>query len=385
MNNRLTAYLDNSATTRPAASVAALLRELTESGWYNPSALYKPSMDIQKRMESVRSVCLRAAGAEGCRIVFTSGGTESDNLALIGAMKARHTPGDVLISSVEHPAVSACAEELKRMGCRVLEIPAKQDGTINLKQLETMMSPETVLISVMQVNNETGAVEPLEEVAALRNRICPGASVHVDGVQGFLRVPIRFRKLGIQSYAFSAHKIHGLKGTGALILAENHPVKPLLYGGGQEENLRSGTENTFGILSLGEAVRNWKDEDAECIRKMKILLYQLLKERIPEVSVNGPEPEEGAPHILNVALEPVRSQTMLFALEGDGVYVSAGSACASRKQKISPVLKAMGVNPSRADCSLRFSLSRENTEEEIRYAAERTAFHYDLLKKYTRR
>ena len=381
----MTAYLDNSATTRPSAAVRELIRELSESGWYNPSALYKPSLEIQKRMEGVRKTCLKAAGAEGYRLIFTSGGTESDNLALLGHMKTRRTPGEVLISSVEHPAVSACAEELRRMGHRVTEIPACVDGTVDLERLEKMMGKETAMISLMQVNNETGAVEPLEAVSELRRRLCPEAAIHVDGVQGFLRVPIRLKKLGIQSYAFSAHKIHGLKGTGALMLAERHPVKPLIFGGGQEGSLRSGTENTFGILALGKAVEDWQEKDSERIRELKIRLWEKLKERIPDTRVNGPAPEEGAPHILNVALEPVRSQTMLFALEGDGIYVSAGSACASRKQKISPVLKAMGIPPARADCSLRFSLSRETTEEEIDYAAERAAFHYEMLKKYVRR
>ena len=381
----MTAYLDNSATTRPGAPVAALVAELMESGWYNPSALYKPSLEIQKRMEETRDKCLQAAGAGGCRVVFTSGGTESDNLALLGHLKTRRAPGNVLISSVEHPAVSACAEEMRRMGWRVLEIPAQRDGTVDLQKLEELMGPETVMISLMQVNNETGAVEPLEEVTAMRNRMCPQAAIHVDGVQGFLRVPIHFRRLGIQSYALSAHKIHGLKGTGALILADGHPIRPIVYGGGQEGNLRSGTENTPGILALGAAVEAWQEEDREYILSLKTRLWKLLKEKIPEAAVNGPEPEKGAPHILNVAFEPVRSQTMLFALEGDGVYVSAGSACASRKQRISPVLKAMGVSSARADCSLRFSLSRETTEAEIDFAAERAAFHYHLLKKYTRR
>ena len=379
------AYLDNSATTRPGDSVAAAVREMLESGWYNPSALYKPSLEIQKRMDEARRICLQAAGAENCRIIFTSGGTESDNLALLGHMRTVHSVRDVLISSVEHPAVSACAEELTRMGHQVKEIPVRRDGTADLDALAEMMSERTALIALMQVNNETGAVEPIEQVAELRNRLCPEAAIHVDGVQGFLRVPVRFRQLGIQSYALSGHKIHGLKGSGALILAEGYPVKPLLYGGGQEGNLRSGTENTVGILSLGEAVRSWQAEDAERIMKLKLRLWKELKERIPEAAVNGPDPEDGAPHILNVALEPVRSQTMLFALEGDGIYVSAGSACASRKQKVSPVLKAMGVPTARADCSLRFSLSRETTEEEIDYAAERAAFHYGMLKKYTRR
>ena len=383
----MTAYLDNSATTRPGDAVRVLVGELMESGWYNPSALYRPSMEVQKRMDEVRDLCLKAAGAEGCRMVFTSGGTESDNLALLGHMKSRRASGQVLISSVEHPAVSACAEELRRMGHRVEEIPARQDGTVDLEQLEKIAGPDTALISLMQVNNETGAVEPLEKVAEIRNRRCPDAAIHVDGVQGFLRVPMQFRKLGIQSYAFSAHKIHGLKGTGALIVRKDHPVRPVQFGGGQEGNIRSGTENTFGIIALGEAVKTWDPEANDRMRRLKIRLRDALLEKIPEAGVNGPEEstERCAPHILNIALMPVRSQTMLFALEGDGVYVSAGSACASRKQKISPVLKAMGVSTERADCSLRFSLCPYTTEEEIDYAAACVEKHYNMLKKFTRR
>ena len=212
------AYLDNSATTKPCPEVISLMAGLMEGGWYNPSALYRPALEIQKRMDHVREACLQAAGAQGNRIVFTSGGTESDNLALIGHMKSRRHPGLILISSVEHPAVSACADELIRMGHRVQSIPATAEGIVNLDRLEEMMTPDTAMIAVMHVNNETGAVEPLEEIINLRNRLCPDAAVHVDGVQAFLRVPIRFNRLGIQSYALSAHKIHGLKGTGALPL-----------------------------------------------------------------------------------------------------------------------------------------------------------------------
>ena len=237
------------------------------------------------------------------------------------------------------------------------------------------------------MNNETGAVESLHDIANLRNRICPNAAIHVDGVQGFLRIPIQFNRLGLQSYAISGHKIHALKGVGALIISKEHKVLPIQYGGGQEENLRSGTENTFGILSLGCAIESWKTENSTQIRELKNRLWHEIHHRIPSAVFNGPNPEseDSAPHILNIALEPVRSQTMLFALEGDGVYVSAGSACASRKQKISPVLKAMGIPTQRADCSLRFSLCRENTAEEIVYTAERVAEHYEILKKYVRR
>ena len=381
------AYLDNSATTKPSAAVAAVVSEMLESGWYNPSALYKPALEIQKRIDGVRETCLKAAGAAGQVVIFTSGGTEADNLALLGHLKSRRKPGRVLISSVEHPAVSACADEIRKMGHTVEEIPAGKTGSVDLAKLEEMLDEDVLMISVMQVNNETGAVERLQEIVKLRNAKAPGAAIHVDGVQGFLRVPLDFNKLGIQSYAFSGHKIHGLKGTGALIVRKDHPIRPVQFGGGQEGNLRSGTENTFGIIALGEAVRTWDPEANARMRELKNSLRTQLMEKIPEAKVNGPEesPETCAPHILNVALMPVRSQTMLFALEGDGVYVSAGSACASRKQKISPVLKAMGVSTEQADCSLRFSLCPQTTEEEIDYAVACAVKHYNMLKKFVRR
>ena len=381
----MNAYLDNSATTKPCESVRKAVAELTESGWYNPSALYKPALEIQKRMEACRQDCLAAAGAEGQRIVFTAGGTEADNLALLGHLKARRGGGRVLISDIEHPAVSACREEILHMGFEAEGIPVTPAGLTDLDWLENHLDNRVVLIAVMQVNNETGAVQPLEDIVSLRKKHCPEAAVHVDGVQGFLRVPLRMNRLGIDSYALSAHKIQALKGTGALIFRKGHPIRPLVWGGGQEDQLRSGTENTLGILALGEAVRAYDPASNERMRMLKQRLWNGIREQIPDALRNGPEEKHSAPHILNVALPPVRSQTMLFALEGDGIYVSAGSACASRKQKISPVLKAMGIAPERADCSLRFSLSPETTEAEVDYAAERTAFHWQMLKKYTRR
>ena len=383
----MNAYLDNSATTKPSAAVSAIVSELMEGGWFNPSALYKPALEIQKKMDGVRETCLKAAGAEGQTVIFTSGGTEADNLALLGHLKACRKPGRILISSVEHPAVSACAEEIRRMGHAVEEIPASRSGMVDLSALERMTDENVLLISVMQVNNETGAAEPLQEIARIRDRKAPGAAIHVDGVQGFLRMDLDFNRLGIQSYALSAHKIHGMKGTGALIVRKGHAIRPVQFGGGQEGNLRSGTENTFGIIALGEAVRTWDSAANKQMREKKDRLREELLRRIPEARINGPEEKPGftAPHILNAALTPVRSQTMLFALEGDGVFVSAGSACASRKQKISPVLKAMGVSTEQADCSLRFSLCPYTTDEEIDYAVECTVKHWEELKKYTRR
>lgn len=380
-------YLDNSATTKPCESTIQAVRQSMEEGWFNPSSLYKPSMEAQKAMNQVREDCLRVINARNQELYFTSGGTEADNLAILGKARVQHRPGKVLLFSLDHPAVLSCSEELERMGHRVEMIPVDRFGLTDLTQLEQLMDSDVFLISVMQVNNEVGSVQPLQAIVEMKKRVCPNAHVHVDGVQGFLRVPISFNQLGIDSYAFSGHKIHALKGIGALVIRKDAHIRPILFGGGQEQGIRSGTENTTGILALDAAVNAYNSEKNQYIRQVKLRLLREIRSRIPDVSINGPDPEtaESAPHILNLAFCPVRSQTMLFALEGDGIFVSAGSACASRKQKISGVLKAMNVDTTVADCSLRFSLSPENTEEEMVYVAERIKFHYDMLKKYTRR
>lgn len=381
------AYFDNSATTRPCEAVRAAVNHGMTEAWYNPSALYKPAMNVQQEMDAARRECLHALHADGRRLIFTSCGTEADNIALLGHLRTVRKPGKVLILNIEHPAVLQCIPEILRLGHKVEEIPVDRNGIADLTALETMMDGSVVQISLMQVNNETGAVQPVRTVAEMRNRLCPEAAIHVDGVQGYLRVPFDFSHSGIQSYAFSGHKIHALKGTGGLICSEKLKLNPVIFGGGQEEGYRSGTENIPGILALGAAVKAYDPESNVNMRRLKLLLLDKLREAVPNLTVNGPDPadEQSAPHILNVTLRPVRSQTMLFALEGDGVFVSAGSACASRKQKISPVLKSMGLSTEEADCALRFSLCPYTTEDEVMWAATCVEKHYNLLKKYVRR
>lgn len=381
------AYFDNSATTKPSQAVIDAVHDCLEHGWYNPSALYAPSMQMEKKLEEVRTECLRAAGAEGHKIVFTGSGTEADNLAILGYLKTIRTPGKVLMMDIEHPAVTNCSEEIARMGHTVVTIPVSRQGIADLAALENIMDEEVRLICLMQVNNETGAVQPIEQVAKLRDSKCPKAAIHVDGVQGFLRVPMAFSKLNIQSYAFSGHKIHALKGIGALVIHKNHRIKPIVFGGGQEKGLRSGTENTPGIIALGAAVKNFPKDRIQNMMTLKKRLFHQLSEVIPNVMLNGPalDSEQSAPHVLNVSLEPVRSQTLLFALEGDGIYVSAGSACASKKQKVSPILTAMGLSTQQADCAIRFSLSPYTTQEQVDYVVQRVKEHYALLSKYVRR
>lgn len=380
-------YLDNSATTRPSDAVVRVMHDALTEHWHNPSSLYKPAMEAEKLMTAARETCLKAAGAAGQRLIFTSGGTEADNIAILGHLRTVHKPGKVLMLAVEHPAVLQCAQEAERMGHTVEAIPVDHRGVADLALLRTMLDESVRMICVMQVNNESGAIQPLADIAALRRECCPQAAIHVDGVQGFLRTPMDFNKLGIQSYAFSGHKIHACKGVGGLILQKNHKVSPIVFGGGQEEGYRSGTENTVGVMGMGEAVRTYPQDGSEEMMKRKIRLWKGLQEAIPQAVLNGPALDDPAcaPHILNVSFPPVRSQTMLFALEGEGIYVSAGSACASRKQKFSGVLTAMGLSNELKDSALRFSFCPGITEDEIDQVIGAVKKHYEMLKKFVRR
>ncbi len=376
-------YLDNSATTRVCDEAARAAYTCMTEGFFNPSALYMPAMGVEKEMNLCRETILRTLDDGGdARVVFTSGGTETDNLAILGGLE-HVRDGRVLYSAGEHPAVREACEALRVLA--PCEIPLGSDGLVRLDRLEELMTPDTKMICVMQVNNETGAVMPIAEIARLRDRLCPGAVLHVDGVQGFLRVPFSMRQTGADSYALSGHKIHAPKGIGALVYRPRLRLGARQLGGGQEKALRSGTENTPGIAALRAAITAWPaDRD---IRRLKCLLYESLREAIPEAVYNGPDPasEDSAPHILNVSLPPVRSETMLYALAGDGIYVGIGSACSSHKQKVSRVLRAMGLSGPRAESALRFSLCPYNTEEEIRQTAADAAKHYDMLRRYVRR
>lgn len=383
----MTVYLDNSATTRPSEAVIRAMTEAMTEDWHNPSSLYKPAMEAEKRLGEAREACLKAAGAAGHRLIFTSGGTEADNLGILGYLRTVKKPGRVLMLATEHPAVLNCRPEIERLGHKVELIPVRRDGVLDLSALEGMLGPDVVMLCVMQVNNEVGAMQPVEGVVKLRDAHCPGAAIHVDGVQGFLRVPFHFGRSGIQSYAFSGHKLHACKGVGGLIVRQGHRLAPIVFGGGQEGDLRSGTENTPGIIGLGEAVRTYPTDAAPVMEALKRRLWEGISAAVPSAVLNGPAvgSPDAAPHILSVALPPVRSQTMLFALEGDGVYVSNGSACASRKQKVSNVLSAMGLTTQLADCTIRLSLCPFLTETEIDYAVEAVGKHYNALKAYVRR
>lgn len=383
-------YLDNSATTRPCDAAVEAMRASMRDEYFNPSALYKRAVDAERALTAARAIVAEPLGMREQQVLWTSGGTESDNLAILGFALTLRGKGDLLYSAAEHPAVkNACREAASLYGYQAREIPLDKEGITDLDALGGMLGSDTRLVCVMQVCNETGVIQPLEAVVNLRDRLAPNAAIHVDGVQGYLRVPLCMRTLNIQSYAVSAHKVHGPKGVGALIVRDGHRLHPLTVGGGQQRGLRSGTENTAGIAGFAAAVGDYPpSEDAgRILRQCKVALLEILRRGIPALRVLGVSPFESnaSPHILYVAVSPVRAETLVHALASDGVMVGTGSACASRHHQRSEVLSAMRISPDTIDCSIRLSFSITNTVEEVCYAAERIVMHYHELARFTRR
>jgi cysteine desulfurase len=383
-------YLDNSATTCPCQAAVEATVHSMHGGYYNPSALYRHAVEAERALYRAREAIAAPVEAGEGNVIFTSGGTESDNLAIFGTLATLREPGTVLYSAAEHPAVkNACREAARLYGCEAAEIPLNVRGTLNLEAYAEMLTPRVRLICVMQVCNETGAVMPLSDVVALRDARAPQAAIHVDGVQGYLRVPFSMRALGVQTYAVSAHKVHGPKGVGALIVRSGVRLKPMLQGGGQQNNLRSGTENTSGIAGFAAAVAQYPAVETTCrmLGELKQIAADMLGASVPGFRVLGPQPgdADAAPHILYAAFPPVRAETMVHALEADGVLVGTGAACSSKKGKHSEVLTAMGVSPKWMDSAVRLSFGLNNTAEEIRYACGAIAAQYQLLARFTRR
>lgn len=377
------AYLDNSATTQPCrAAVEAMVRCMTE-GFYNPSSVYRPAVDAFRAVRECRETLLKAVHGDGCDLYFTSGGTESNNLAILGAAAKMRGPRICAVSAVEHPSVREPFERLRVEGWDVRVIGVGEDGALRWDELERALDDGAALVSCMQVNNETGALLDAER---LRRTVNGRALIHVDGVQGFLRVPFDMKNADL--YTLSGHKIHGPKGIGALVVRRGVRLEPRQIGGGQESGMRSGTENTPGIAGLHAAAKELiavqSTLGGELMQK-KLHLIGKFREAVPEMLVNGPEPEHAAPHIVNLSFPGVRGEVMLHALESEGVYASTGSACSSKKLKVSGVLTAMGVAPARAEWALRFSLSPHTTMEEIDDAAQKLGAIYASLKRFQRR
>lgn len=381
-------YLDNSATTRPFDEVIEAVSQTMRASFYNASAAYKPAVEAEKKMRDVRACIARAAGAREDEVVFTSGGTEGDNLAILGTAQLCRRPMRFLYSAVEHPAVIQAMERVSGMGHDVEVLPVTARGVLDIEAAQRLLTKDTALVSVMQVNNETGAVQPIGALRECMASLCPQARLHVDGVQGFLRVPFSMSRLGVDLYTLSGHKIHGPKGVGALIVRKGTRLAPHMLGGGQENGLRSGTYNTPGIAGLGAAVKTFMGLEAPLahLLDMKQALMERVLAGVPGARVNGPLAGEAdaAPHILNISFPDVRGEVLLHALEAQGIYVSTGSACSSHRQKVSTGLRAMGLSPAQAEGAIRFSLSPMNTLQEIERAADAAIAAHAQLKLFRR-
>lgn len=357
-------YLDNSATTKPCAEAVEAVAQVLTQDWGNPSALYDFGIHAARQLRSARHAVAAAMGAEPDRVFFTSCGTEADNWAVYGAAKRLGKRGKhIVTTAIEHHAILNCMKDLEAQGFEVTYLQPDNLGNISLDSLKAALRKDTVLVSIMMVNNEAGSVMPIAQMAKLTHRLCPDAIFHTDAVQGFLKIPFQAKTLGADLISVSSHKIHGPKGAGALYISPRlKSFPPLIHGGGQENNLRSGTEATPALFGFGAAAAAGAKTFREDIARERALLENLCArlEALPGVQLNG---AHEAPHILSVSIPGVPTQNSINILQDAQICVSAGSACA--KGHRSHVLTAMNVPEQAIDSAFRVSLSRETTQAEI--------------------
>ncbi len=383
------AYLDNSATTQCGKQACELMMRILTTDYGNPSSLHLKGLEAERYIRNAREQIARTLKADEKEIVFTSGGTESNNLAIIGAAMANRRAGTHLVTTaIEHPSVRNAMEYLKGQGFEVTYLPVDKYGIISIEDLREAVREDTILVSIMQINNEIGAVEPIEEAAECIKKKNPLALFHVDAVQSYGKMKINPKRTGIDLLSVSGHKIHGPKGSGFLYIREKTKVNPVIFGGGQQRGMRSGTENVPAIAGLGAAAAECYEAFEEKSRR----LYEI-KElfvngigQIEGATVNGRSGREAAPHIVSVSFAGVRSEVLLHDLEQRQIYVSAGSACSSNtKKKASATLKAIGVRGELLESTVRFSFSVRTTKEEILYVLGELPQILELRRKYTRR
>lgn len=381
-------YLDNSATTKCYDSVKDIVQKVMCEDYGNPSSMHKKGVDAEKYIKETKETLARLLKVQEKEIYFTSGGTESDNLALIGTARANHRAGKHLItSSIEHPAILNTMQYLEQEeGFRVTYLPVDSEGKIRLDALKDALCEDTILVSVMYVNNEVGSVQPIEEAVKLVKDYNKNILFHVDAVQGFGKYKIYPKKLGVDLLSLSGHKIHGPKGIGALYVNEKVKIKPIIFGGEQQKNIRSGTENVLGIAGLGMAAKEIYTDLDKKVAHMRGLKQRFIDGimQIEDTTIHGRYDDTSAPHIISVGIAGIRSEVLLHTLEEKEIYVSSGSACASNHPSISGVLKGIGAKREFLDATIRFSLSEFTTEEEIDYTLETLYNCIPMLRRYTR-
>lgn len=382
-------YLDNSATTRPFDKVREIMVKAMDVDFGNPSSMHNLGVASENYIRKAKEQLTKALKCKDSEILFTSGGTESDNMAIIGGCEANKRVGKHIITTkIEHPAVLETFKYMESIGYETTYLSVDASGVISLDELKSALRPDTVLVSIMHVNNEIGSVMPLEEIGKIVKANNEKTLFHVDSVQGFGKFKINPKKMNIDLLSISGHKIHGPKGVGVLFIADKTKINPIIFGGGQQKALRSGTENVPGIAGIGLATELiYKDFDSK-IEKLYDIKKQLVDGllSIENVTVNGLKDDikETAPHVVSASIAGVRAEVMLHALEDKGIYVSSGSACASNKPAISETLKAIGVKQELLDSTIRFSTSVETTAEDIENTIKALQELIPVLRKYSR-
>ncbi len=380
-------YLDNSATTKPYKEVVdEVVLSLTED-FANPSAAYRDGFEVEKKIKKIRNNIAKTLGVEDKSIIFTSGGTESNNaiirsVAYLNKKRKNH----IITTAIEHPAVLNTIKDLENEGFEVTILNVDEKGYIDLKELENSITDRTCLVSIMFVNNEIGCIEPIKEAGEIIAKSKSEVFFHVDAVQAYGKLDFKLSDLNIDFMSVSSHKIHGPKGVGFMYIKDTSRFKALLTGGGQEFNLRSGTENVPGVYGMGKAVEIlFKDlqKNIDKIKEMRDYLYKSLSDNIDDIKINS-DIEKSVCHVLNVSFRDVKGEVLLHYLEEDGICVSTGSACSSKK-KGSHVLNAIGLSPQDIEGAVRFSLCEMNTKEEIDYTVEKIKSHVEMIRLFSRR
>ena len=392
------AYLDNSATTRCFDSVREIMNTVMDLDYGNPSSMHNKGVEAEKHIRAAKECIAKSLKCQEKEILFTSGGTESDNMAIIGGALANKRVGNHIVTTkIEHPAVLETFKYMESLGYETSYISVDKNGVVDLDELKNTLRPDTVLVSVMHVNNEIGSCMPLEEIGKIVKENNPKTLFHVDSVQGYGKYRIYPKKMNIDLMSVSGHKIHGPKGIGFLYICDKVKINPIIFGGGQQKGLRSGTENVPAIAGIGKASEEiYKDFDSKIDKLYELKTYfinELLK--IDDVKVNGvsytgnvvtkEDVEKTSPHVISASIKGVRAEVLLHSLEEKGIYVSSGSACATNKPAISETLKAIKLPNDLLDSTVRFSLSVETNKEQLAYTIDILNQIIPTLRKYLRR
>lgn len=382
------AYFDNSATTKVTDSVKDIVIKTMVEDYGNPSSMHMVGVEAEKYIKTAKENIAKILKVDEKEIYFTSGGTEGNNLATVGVAEANNHSGNKIITTeIEHSSVASPMKYLEKEGYNVVYLPVDHFGVVDMEALKEEMSEDTILVSVMYVNNEVGAIQPIGEIGKFIKTINPKVVFHVDAIQAFGKMEIKPKKENIDILTVSGHKIHGPKGSGFIYIKKNTKINPIISGGGQQDGIRSGTENVPGIAGIGQASKDCYDNLEQNVARMTELKDYLIDRlsEIENVTVNSRKGSEGAPHIVSASFGGVRSEVLLHALEDRGIYVSAGSACSSNRPSISRTLKAMNIDKDLLGSTIRFSFSEFNTKEEIDYCIEQLKELLPILRKYVRR